>query len=74
MIFCFGGKVHTQNLEGEWEGYFTQTLNRNKTYIKISFIKKEDSIYNAYSTTGMKREGITDTVVCLPEGSFLKSQ
>lgn len=70
MIFCFGGKVHTQNLEGEWEGYFTQTLNRNKTYIKISFIKKEDSIYNAYSTTAIKREGITDTVVCLPEGSF----
>ena len=73
LFFCFGAKGQTQSLEGEWEGYFTQTLNRNKTFIKISFIKKEDSIYYAYSTTAIKTDGRIDTVVCLLEGSFYRA-
>ena len=64
--------VLSQNLQGEWKGYFTESSTGGETAISFTFVKKNDSVFTATSTTFLKTFTHNDTAVCVLGGGFAK--
>ncbi len=62
-----------QSLEGEWTGSFkvNTAINTGDTKIKLIFVKFNDSVYQAFSTTYLSN---TDSVVCILKGGFIRKK
>jgi hypothetical protein len=72
-IFLFLNEVVlSQDLQGEWKGYFTDVSAAGETAISFIFVKKNDAVFTATSKTFLKKYTHTDTAVCILGGGFLK--
>ncbi len=67
IINCF-----SQDIEGEWSGYFTDKSYSysNSEEIIFIFIKKNDSTYEGYSKTFLRTNKISDSAICILRGGF----
>jgi hypothetical protein len=78
LLICFlfyFGEIFSQDLEGEWKGYFTENTYTNpgpKTTISIYFRKINDTVFQAFSKTVLKENKAVDSSVCVMRGGFLK--
>ena len=74
FLFCVG-EIFSQDLEGEWEGTFTDDRNYIGSYqtkIIFLFIKKTDSTFEAFSKTFIKDDEKIDSAICVLRGGFLE--
>ena len=70
-IFLFFHKlILSQDLEGEWKGYFTNGSAAGETAISLIFVKKNDAVFTATSKTFLKNFTTSDTSVCVLGGVF----
>lgn len=73
VFLLFSGEIFSQDLEGEWKGYFRiYTYKPNeKFFISLFIVKLNDSTYHGKSTTirGIK---IQDTAICSIEINLQK--
>jgi hypothetical protein len=72
VFLFFNEIVFGQNLQGEWKGYFTELSTAGQTVISFIFVKKNDSVFTAISTTFLKIFTHRDTEVSILSGGFLK--
>ncbi len=71
LLFC-GINCFSQDIEGEWRGYFTDKSYSysNSEEIVFVFIKKNDSTYEGYSKIFLRTNKVSDSALCVLRGGF----
>ncbi|MFM2326832.1 MAG: hypothetical protein RIR31_1034 [Bacteroidota bacterium] len=75
LLFC-SSKLFTQELEGEWKGFFIDETPgfriAGKTEINLVFTKVSDTIFQAFSKTMVLKGKDKDSAVYILQGFFSK--